>query len=258
METKDCTNSFADRGFHLVVFGTPSPTAAPGTDTPTDIAGAHVNASGTVLTWFNAYGGAPTVTHSGSGVYYLKFPNASITGGNTGGNSVLSVTPDTPSANCTAVDADYANSGAATVLAVETKDCTNSFADRGFHLVVFGIPPSTAAAGAVTATAIGGARVNASGTVLTGSTPPRGTPTVTHSGSGVYYLQFPNASITGGNTGGNSVLSVTPDTPSANCTVVVADYASSGASTVVAVETKDCTNSFADRGFHLVVFTTKT
>ena len=51
---------------------------------------------------------------------------------------MLEVTPDTPSADCTAANADYANAGAATVIAVETKDCTNVFADRGFHLVVFG------------------------------------------------------------------------------------------------------------------------
>ena len=116
-----------------------SSVAAAAGNGPTSIAGARVNASGNVLYWFNDFGGAPTVTHhAGSGVYYVKFPNAPILGQNTGGNSVLSVTPDTPSADCTAVNADYANSGTATVVAVETKDCKNTFADRGFHLVVFG------------------------------------------------------------------------------------------------------------------------
>ena len=77
---------------------------------------------------------------------------------------MLEVTPDTPSADCTAANADYANAGAATVIAVETKDCTNVFADRGFHLVVFGAPPATT--GANNATAIAGARVNAAGQLL--------------------------------------------------------------------------------------------
>ena len=209
-----------------------------------------------VLTWFNDYGGAPKVAHNAhSGVYYVKFPHAPITGGNGGGNSVLSVTPDTPSANCTAVDADYANSGASTVIAVETKDCTNSFADRGFHLVVVGTPPHFGALGGA---AIAGARVNASGRVLNWFNDYGGAPKVTHgAGGGVYYIKFPHAPITGGNGGGNSVLSVTPDTPSANCTAVDADYANSGASTVIAVETKNCTNSFAARGFHLVVVRTR-
>jgi hypothetical protein len=99
------------------------------------LAGARFKSDGTVVDYFNAYGGTPTVTHtSGTGVYDIKFPSAPFLDG----NSVLLVTPDTPSANCTAVNADYANSGASTVIVVETKDCANTFADRGFHLVVFG------------------------------------------------------------------------------------------------------------------------
>ena len=138
---------------------------ASGANNATAIAGARVNAAGQLLYWFNDFGGAPTVNHrAGSGVYYLKFPGAPILGQNSGGNSVLEVTPDTPSADCTAANADYANAGAATVIAVETKDCTNVFADRGFHLVVFGAPPATT--GANNATAIAGARVNAAGQLL--------------------------------------------------------------------------------------------
>ena len=252
VETKDCTNVFADRGFHLVVFG--APPATTGANNATAIAGARVNAAGQLLYWFNDFGGAPTVNHrAGSGVYYLKFPGAPILGQNSGGNSVLEVTPDTPSADCTAANADYANAGAATVIAVETKDCTNVFADRGFHLVVFGAPPATT--GANNATAIAGARVNAAGQLLYWFNDFGGAPTVNHrAGSGVYYLKFPGAPILGQNSGGNSVLEVTPDTPSADCTAANADYANAGAATVIAVETKDCTNVFADRGFHLVVF----
>jgi hypothetical protein len=101
----------------------------------TAIAGARVSATGRLLYWFNGYGGAPTVTHSaGSGIYELNFPGAPILNG----NNVLEVTPDTPSAACTAVNADYANTGAATAVVVETKACTNVFADQGFYLSVFG------------------------------------------------------------------------------------------------------------------------
>ena len=110
------------------------------------VAGARANAAGRVLTWFNDFGAAPHLTHkAGSGIYYLKFPNAPVVGQNSGGNSVLLVTPDTPSANCTAVVADYSNSGTATVIVVETKDCANRFADRGFYLVVFASPPASSA-----------------------------------------------------------------------------------------------------------------
>jgi len=70
-----------------------------------------------VLTWFNDYGSAPQVTHTaGSGVYKVEFPDAPVLG--TGGNTVLSVTPDDQPTSlvalvedCAAVNADYANSG---------------------------------------------------------------------------------------------------------------------------------------------------
>lgn len=99
------------------------------------LAGARINSDGTVKDWFNAFGGAPTVQHSSSGVYYLRFPSSNIRDG----NSVLLVTPDTPSGQCTAPIADYASSGAGPVIAVITQDCkTGSAADRGFHVVAFG------------------------------------------------------------------------------------------------------------------------
>ncbi|HTW09069.1 MAG TPA: hypothetical protein VME46_16290, partial [Acidimicrobiales bacterium] len=231
----------------------------PSSSPPTSaaIAGARVNAAGTVLYWWNYYGGKPTVSHSpGSGLYYVKFPKAPVLGDNTGGNSVLSVTPDTPSADCTMANADYAGSGATTLIAVETKDCTNSFTDRGFHLVVFG--PPAAPPTPISPAAVAGARYNASGTLLYWWNDFGGAPTLSHSqGSGLYYVKFPGVTVLGDNTAGPvpvSVLAVTPDTPSEDCTAVNADYLGAGATASVAVETKDCTNSFADRGFHLVVF----
>jgi hypothetical protein len=48
------------------------------------------------------------------------------------------MTPHTPSADCTATKADYAGSARGTMVVVETKDCSNNFADKGFHLLVFG------------------------------------------------------------------------------------------------------------------------
>lgn len=99
-------------------------------------AGVRVGPSGNVINYFNTFGGgAPTITHAAnSGVYYIFFPGVPIRDGNT----VLLVTPDTPSADCTATNADYALGSKGTVVGVETKGCTNVFADRGFHLVVFG------------------------------------------------------------------------------------------------------------------------
>jgi len=99
------------------------------------LAGVRVGASGNVVNSFNTFGGgAPTIAHAaGSGIYYIHFPGAPIKDG----NSILAVTPDTPSGDCTATNADYAVTGKNPVVAVETKDCTNVFADRGFHLVVF-------------------------------------------------------------------------------------------------------------------------
>lgn len=98
--------------------------------------GVRVGPSGNVINSFNTFGGgAPTITHSAnSGVYDIFFPQAPINDG----NSILVATPDTPSGDCTATNADYALGSNGTVVVVETKDCTNVFADRGFHLVVFG------------------------------------------------------------------------------------------------------------------------
>jgi streptogramin lyase len=84
---------------------------------------------------------------AGSGDYYLAFPNAVVPGENTGGSRVVSVTPDTPSADCTAVDTQYASYAAETIIGVGTRDFSYGSADRGFHLVVFGSPPATAASG---------------------------------------------------------------------------------------------------------------
>ena len=180
-----------------------APMLVPGPIGPTvaAIAGARVNASGTVLTWFNDYGGAPQVTHTaGSGLYFVEFPNAPVLGQYTGGNSILSVTPDTPSGDCTVVNADYANSGAiaasaaTSVIFVFTKDCTDSFADRGFHLVVLGSPPTSTTSGASPIAAIAGARLSASGAVLDSFNDYGGAPQVTHTaGSGLYLRRVPGS-----------------------------------------------------------------
>jgi len=98
------------------------------------VAGVRVDPGGRDITFFNRTGGAPAIMHAaGSGVYYIHFPGAGITDG----NSILEVTPDTPSVDCTAVNADYAVDKSGPVVAVETKDCSNRFADRGFHLIAY-------------------------------------------------------------------------------------------------------------------------
>jgi hypothetical protein len=114
----------------VALAGSPPPVKISGTA----VAGVRLTATGVDRTYFNTKGGPPTITHAaGSGVYYIQFPGAGITDG----NSILEVTPDTPSVDCTAVNADYALAPTGPVIAVETKDCTNKFADRGFHLVVY-------------------------------------------------------------------------------------------------------------------------
>lgn len=68
-------------------------------------------------------------------MYDIYFPKLPVKDG----NSILSVTADTPSSDCTATNADYKDgTKGRTLIVVETKDCTNVFADRGFHLLIFG------------------------------------------------------------------------------------------------------------------------
>jgi hypothetical protein len=62
-------------------------------------AGAVVKADGTVLSWFNRAGGAPSVTHSSEGDYNVTFPGVAVaTGTHLAGASVVGIlgiaTPD--------------------------------------------------------------------------------------------------------------------------------------------------------------------
>lgn len=99
-------------------------------------AGVRVSSAGKVVNYFNTFAKRkPTITHPETGVYDIYFPKAPVKDG----NSILAVTADTPSADCTATEADYTGgSGGRTLIVVETKDCTNVFANRGFHLLIFG------------------------------------------------------------------------------------------------------------------------
>jgi uncharacterized protein (DUF2147 family) len=45
------------------------------------LAGANVSSSGTVLRWFNRFGGKPTVEHTSTGFYVLSFPGLEEQGG---------------------------------------------------------------------------------------------------------------------------------------------------------------------------------
>jgi hypothetical protein len=116
---------------------TPADGLATHGDTATALAGARITCPSGVCSltnFFNGMGGAPTVTHTaGSGVFDISFPGL----GAKLATSVLEVTPDTPSANCTAVNADYLGSGSTTQVVVETKDCNGTFSDRGFHLIAY-------------------------------------------------------------------------------------------------------------------------
>jgi hypothetical protein len=147
VQTKDCNNTAADRGFDLEVLSNPPAGTPAGAGAA--IAGAQLTASGTVLSWFNDFGGEPKVTHSaGSGVYYLGFPEAPIGVPDAAANNLLSVTPSMAATACTAVDAGYAATAAVPLISVETMDCGGTTVDGGFRLLVFAGSPGGASPGA--------------------------------------------------------------------------------------------------------------
>jgi hypothetical protein len=99
------------------------------------LAGALITSTGGVTSWFNAFGGAPTVTHAATtGVYDISFQGLDVQGDNT----VILVTPNTPSADCTATNASNASNASTTFIVVETRDCDGDVEDRGFHVIAFG------------------------------------------------------------------------------------------------------------------------
>ena len=98
------------------------------------LAGALISSAGGVTSWFNAFGGAPTVTNPSTGVYDISFDGLNVQDDNT----VMLVTPNTPSTDCTATNASNASNASTTFIVVETKDCDGNAADRGFHVIAFG------------------------------------------------------------------------------------------------------------------------
>ena len=98
------------------------------------LAGALITPAGGITSWFNAFGGAPTVTHPSAGVYDISFDGLNVQGNNT----VMLVTPNTPSADCTATNASNASNASTSFIVVETKDCDGTATDRGFHVIAFG------------------------------------------------------------------------------------------------------------------------
>jgi len=98
------------------------------------LAGAVITSAGGIASWFNAFGGAPTVTHTSTGVYDISFDGLNVQDDNT----VMLVTPNTPSTDCTATNASNASNASTTFIVVETKDCDGNAADRGFHVIAFG------------------------------------------------------------------------------------------------------------------------
>lgn len=100
------------------------------------LAGVRVSGAGAVGEFFNAFGGAPTVTHDSTGVYYLSFPGIAFTKA----NSIVTATPSaTLSSLCTGVEVDYASGPSGPVITVITNDCSPvALANRGFNLIVHG------------------------------------------------------------------------------------------------------------------------
>ena len=98
------------------------------------LAGAPITAAGGVTSWFNAFGGAPTVSNPSTGAYDISFQGFDVEDDNT----VMFVTPNTPSADCTATNASSASNASTRFIVVETKDCDGTAVDRGFHVIAFG------------------------------------------------------------------------------------------------------------------------
>ena len=98
------------------------------------LAGALITPAGGITSWFNAFGGAPTVTHPSPGVYDISFDGLNVQDDNT----VMLVTPNTPSTDCTATNASSASNASTSFIVVETKDCDGTAVDRGFHVIAFG------------------------------------------------------------------------------------------------------------------------
>jgi hypothetical protein len=98
------------------------------------LAGALITSAGGITSWFNAFGGGPTVTHPSAGVYDISVDGLNVQDDNT----VILVTPNTPSTDCTATNASNASNASTTFIVVETKDCDDTAADRGFHVIAFG------------------------------------------------------------------------------------------------------------------------
>jgi hypothetical protein len=83
----------------------PNPTLSPDGRGPA-VAGVHVGADGTVLSWFNRRGGTPTVSHPGEEVYVVTFPGSpsldadnaipmiTLAGGEVGGTVVTPLAGD--------------------------------------------------------------------------------------------------------------------------------------------------------------------
>ena len=93
-----------------------------------------ITSAGGTTSWFNAFGGPPTVTHPSTGVYDISFDGLNVQDDNT----VMLVTPNTPSTDCTATNASNASNASTTFIVVETKDCNGTAEDRGFHVIAFG------------------------------------------------------------------------------------------------------------------------
>jgi hypothetical protein len=98
------------------------------------LAGALITPAGGITSWFNAFGGEPTVTHPSTGVYDISFDGLTVQDA----NMVMLVTPGTPSTDCTATNASNASNASTTFIVVETKDCGGTAADRGLHVIAFG------------------------------------------------------------------------------------------------------------------------
>ena len=151
------------------------------------------------------------------------------------------------------MNADYANIRAATVIAVQTEGCTNSFADRGFHLVVFASPQPPLALAAAPSVPLPAPRATPRACADLVQRLRRRTPGHPYGGKRGLRRRVPGRPAPRHRW--QQRLLVTPDAQPLSlfflfhwCTTVNADYANSAAATDIVVETSNVPTASPTRG----------
>jgi hypothetical protein len=101
------------------------------TSVGTALAGTFVTGT-TAVASFNAYGGAPTVTHPSTGFWLVRFPGLPMDGH----HLLFAATPNT---NCKLVTADYSSDSGGPAIGIGMVNCaTGDDVNGEFNLLVYG------------------------------------------------------------------------------------------------------------------------